>query len=425
MRILVYPHDLNMGGSQLNAIELAAAVRALGHDVIMFGQPGSLTLRIKELGLEFIAAPKPHHQPSRTIVRALAEVIRDRKIDIVHGYEWPPALESRLAADRNPGTAVVCTVMSMAVAPFIPKTMPLLVGTREILDTEVAFGRASVGLLEPPVDVKLNNPFLELPLDDFRKSWNLDPDAHTVVLVTRLAQQLKLEGIIAAIKAVGALAAEMKIQLLLVGDGPERDIVRATAQEINALHGPGTIVLTGQLEDPRPAYLLADVALGMGGSALRAMAFAKPLIVQGEMGYWNLVTPETLPEFLEQGWFGVGQGKHAGEARLVEILRRLLPDEKQRTALGELGRRTVQDRFSLDRAAEFQEDFYRQALSAPRRSSPVTDALAVRQLIEYQVAAHAKRLFGRLAADDFNARPVRARTAARAKGSTTSPGGMP
>ena len=79
MKILVYPHDLNMGGSQLNAIELAAAVRALGHDVIMFGQPGSLNLRIKELGLEFIAAPKPHHQPSRTIVRALSDVIRAGK----------------------------------------------------------------------------------------------------------------------------------------------------------------------------------------------------------------------------------------------------------------------------------------------------------------------------------------------------------
>ena len=211
-------------------------------------------------------------------------------------------------------------------------------------------------------------------MDDFRQRWNLNPDAYTVVLVTRLAQQLKLEGIVTAIKAVGALAGELKIQLLLVGDGPERDGVRAKAQEINQLHGPGTIVLTGQLEDPRPAYLLADVALGMGGSALRAMAFAKPLIVQGEMGYWNLVTPETLPDFLEQGWFGVGPGKYAGEARLVEILRRLLPDEKQRIALGELGLRTVQDRFSLDRAARLQEQFYRQALRTPRRSSPVTDA---------------------------------------------------
>lgn len=425
MKILVYPHDLNMGGSQLNAIELAAAVRALGHDVIMFGQPGSLNLRIQELGLEFIAAPKPHHQPSRTIVRALADVIRDRKIDIVHGYEWPPALESRLAVDRHPGTAVVCTVMSMSVAPFIPKTMPLLVGTREILDTEVAFGRASVELLEPPVDVRLNNPFLELPLDDFRQRWNLNPDAYTVVLVTRLAQQLKLEGILTAMKAVGFLSEELKIQLLLVGDGPERDVVRANAQEINQLHGQGTIVLTGQLDDPRPAYSIADVALGMGGSALRAMAFAKPLIVQGEMGYWNLVTPETLPDFLEQGWFGVGPGKYAGEARLVEILRRLMPDDKQRMALGELGLRTVQDRYSLDRAARLQEHFYRQALRVPPRSSLVTDALAVRLLVKYQVAAHAKRLFGRLAADDFNARPVRARTAPRAKGSTTSPAGMP
>ena len=40
MRIVVYPHRLEIGGSQINAIELAAAVRDLGHEVIVFGQPG-------------------------------------------------------------------------------------------------------------------------------------------------------------------------------------------------------------------------------------------------------------------------------------------------------------------------------------------------------------------------------------------------
>ena len=49
MRILVYPHDLGIGGSQLNAIELAAAVQRLGHEVIVYGRPGPRTRHIGEL----------------------------------------------------------------------------------------------------------------------------------------------------------------------------------------------------------------------------------------------------------------------------------------------------------------------------------------------------------------------------------------
>src|SRR6476620_3112154 len=32
LRILVYPHDLTIGGSQINAIDLAAGVQMAGHD---------------------------------------------------------------------------------------------------------------------------------------------------------------------------------------------------------------------------------------------------------------------------------------------------------------------------------------------------------------------------------------------------------
>ena len=54
MRIAVYPHDLGIGGSQLNAIEIAAGVRDLGHHPFVVGRPGALVERIHELGLEFV-----------------------------------------------------------------------------------------------------------------------------------------------------------------------------------------------------------------------------------------------------------------------------------------------------------------------------------------------------------------------------------
>ena len=86
MRVAVYPHMLELGGSQLHAIELAAGVRDLGHDVVVFAQPGPLKARVDELGLDFVAAPQPRGRPSPGVLRALGGLIAERSLDVVHAY---------------------------------------------------------------------------------------------------------------------------------------------------------------------------------------------------------------------------------------------------------------------------------------------------------------------------------------------------
>lgn len=409
MRILVFPHDLAIGGSQLNAIELAAAVQRLGHEVLVFGRPGPLNQRIEELGLEFVPSPEPHRRPTPSVVRALVQLARARKIDIIHGYEWPPALEGLIASRRSPGTAAVATVMSMAVAPFIPKSMPILVGTQEILKAEQEFGRTMAALLEPPVDLEANNPTLDLAEQDFRAMWGLEPGAYTVVLVSRLAKELKLEGILAAIDCIGLLSPEVRVQLVIVGDGPTRRLVEDRARTVNEANGRQVVVLTGELEDPRAAYAVADVALGMGGSALRALAFAKPLVVQGEQGFWELLTPDSLPVFLEQGWYGVGPGPQGGADRLAQLLRGLLPDESRRESLGSFGLATVRERFSLTHGALVLEDFYSRAIEAAGEASVIPEAGALARFVGHILATKLRRVLGDAPADDFNSRPVAGR----------------
>ncbi len=90
VKVLVYPHDLGMGGSQTNAIEIAAAMRPLGVEPIVFGQPGTLCHRIEQLGLEFVASPPPGPRPSPRVALRLRTLARTRKLDVLHGYEWPP-----------------------------------------------------------------------------------------------------------------------------------------------------------------------------------------------------------------------------------------------------------------------------------------------------------------------------------------------
>ena len=411
MKVVVYPHRMEIGGSQLNAIELGAAVAGLGHEVIVFGQPGGLVERVRELGLEFVAAPAPRGRPAPKVMRALRQLVRERGVDVVHGYEWTTALEAYWGPRMLDGVPAVATVMSMAVAPFLPLDMPLVVGTEQIADHERRAGRHAVAVIEPPVDVVQNAPGVA-DVDAFRREFALDPYALTVVSVSRLAAELKLEGLLAAIEVAGRLDG---MQLVITGDGPSRPEVEAAAERANVAAMRRAVVLTGELRDPRPAYAAADVALGMGGSALRAMAFARPLIVQGEQGFWETLTPATAERFLWTGWYGAGDGREHGPARLEALLGGLLDDRGRRLSVGAYARELVEERFSLHSAALRQLELYQRALEtvpSDRRALLAPSGASAAKLAAYRFQSRLDQVRGRFSADDFNAKAVAGQRAA-------------
>ena len=405
MRVLVYPNTSEIGGSQLNAVELAGAVRDRGHDVLVLAEDGPLLERVAQLGLERVPLAPRSRRPSPAVMRQLCGLVASRGIDVVHGYEWPPALEAFFGPRLRHGTPCVTTVMSMAVAPFVPGTAPLVVGTAQIRAAAQPGRRAPTVLIEPPVDVEFNRP--GPPPPDSRAGLGVSRDSELVVVVSRLAAELKLEGLLTAMDLVGDLAPTRDVQLLIVGDGPARDAVAVRAQQVNERAGRAAVVLAGALADPRSAYAVADVVLGMGGSALRAMAFAKPVVVQGERGYFKLLSPETVSAFLDQGWYGVGDGT-GGPQRLAAILTELLDSPIRRDELGAYARRLVVDRFSLVQAAAVQEAVYVDALAGSTdRTHLVEDIVRTSvRFAGYKIKVKAARLRGAAPADDSNALAV-------------------
>jgi glycosyltransferase involved in cell wall biosynthesis len=402
MRILVQPHDLAIGGSQLNAIDLAVAMRDRGHDVVLFGNDGVLVDTIRELGFTYVEAPHVSHRPGRAVHDALLRLIDERGLQVLHGYEWPPALDALLAARSRPGVAPVATVMSMAVAPFLPYDLPLVVGTEQIGAVERQRGRTAVTVIEPPVDLAANDPAI-VDGAAFARELGIDDGTPTVVVVSRLAQQLKLEGLLAAIEGIGRIPEP--VRLVVVGDGVARDTVAAAADRVNAGCGERRVVLAGERRDPRPAYAAADIVLGMGGSALRALAFGKPLVVQGEAGFFRLLTSDTIDEFLWRGWYGVGG---AGAVDFVAQVRPLVADPALRASVGAYSLRTVRERFSLGRAAELQEAVYEEALDRVRERPVRIDLRSVARFAGHQLGRRVQRARGRASTDDFNAKPVAA-----------------
>jgi hypothetical protein len=128
----------------------------------------------------------------------------------------------------------------------------------------------------------------------------------------------------------------------------------------------------------------------MGTSAQKGMAFAKPVVIQGERGYWQTLTPESMPEYLHHNFYGLGDGSD-GAPRLAAIIGELARDRGRWPELGEFGRKTALAVFSneaaADRVMEICED-----VAAARPESSVRRAAGV---------LHASGLFTGIRAVDF------------------------
>lgn len=402
MNIIIYTHAMEIGGSQLNAIEIGAAMQRLGHRVLLVAEDGRMVATADALGLERVPVSNGRKRPSPGVMSLLTRLVRERRVDVVHGYEWPPVLDAWFGPHLRLGTPVVATVYSAAVAPFLPKSIPLIVGVEQLRKRCLADGFRVVELIEPPVDTEANTPSFDGT--NFRAQLGAGPNTTLVVVVCRLARELKLEGLLTACRVVGELAAQgADIRLAIVGDGPARLIVEEEAAKANALgSNPTAIHLTGEMVDPRPAYAAADIMLGMGGSALRGMAFGKPLVVQGEAGFWKLCDEETAPSFLATGWYGLGDGA-TGNAQLRAALAPLLTSPAARRRLGDFGRGLVLSRFSLQHAAHVQANIYQQAMEGCKHSS-VGEVLATASgTLLHKTRQRLARIGGKTSTDDFNA----------------------
>jgi glycosyltransferase involved in cell wall biosynthesis len=388
MRLLVAPHDLEIGGSQINAIDLAAGAAEAGHDVIVYGRPGPLVDHIEKRGLDFVPARPLHYRPAPSRIAQLAVIARKRRLDLIHAYEWPPCLDAYYGAHLAMGVPLVCTVLSMSVSALVPRSIPLVMGTEALGDEARRSHRAPVWVLEPPIDVEGDHPGIDGT--GFRRDHGIADGAPLVVTVSRLAVDLKLDALVQAVDAADLLAGRLPLRLAIVGGGPAAAALQERADEVNRRRGREVVSLLGPMPDPRAAYAAADVVVGMGSSALRALAIGRPVVVQGEEGFSKPFAPETLPYFLRHGMWGRAEAGWTVQ-RLADQLQAVLADPQRGAALGAYGRRKVEERFSLARANAEQLEIYAAVLARGRRTSPAEAAAAARRAVQVELDNHDPR----------------------------------
>jgi L-malate glycosyltransferase len=383
MKILMFSHRLEFGGTQVNAIDLAVGLRQHhGHDVVLFSTPGPLSKLAADKGLRVIPAPDARFHPSLARMRTLRAVVRQERPHVVHAWDWWQCLEAYYAVHLPMRLPLVVTDMMMSLTRILPKQVPTTFGTPELVMAAKAAGWQRVERLLPPVDVVLNAMGTVDP-QPLREQCNIRPGDITLVTVSRLADCMKAESLLRSIDVVRTLGRQLPLRFVIVGDGAARARLQAMASATNAWLGRDAVVLTGALVDPRPAYAMADIVIGMGGSALRAMAFGKPVVVVGEQGFAVTFDAQTADQFLHRGLYGIGDGNPSNDHFAADITH-LATHPEQWAALGRLSRDFVVEHFSLqavsaslDRTltAAVAADVAADVACAPSRFSSMVDSL--------------------------------------------------
>lgn len=402
LRVLVAVHHLTLGGSQMNAIDLATGVRDRGHEVVVAGPAGPLVDVIRERGLPYERVNLDRADRAAKDFRRMREVVRSVRPDVVHAYELTSALVCFLGSHWRDRVPLTMTINSMSVPDFMPGSIPLQV-CGPLIASEVRSRTGSVGVLEIPTDCVGQHP--DVSGAAFRAEVGAADGELLVVIVSRFARVLKQQGLETAVRAAARLAPRHRMRLVLVGDGPAMLELRALAEATNSAVGREVVVLTGERSDPRPAYAAADVVVGMGGSLLRAMAFGKPCVVQGENGFFRTLDAVTAREFRWHGFYGIGAGG-SGEDTLVEILDKVLCDEVLRKENGGFALDLVRQFYSLDRAVDLQIEWYRRTL-AEYSAPPLREVVRTVGAVGGWFAVRAVQgLRGRASHDRFNSREL-------------------
>lgn len=398
LRVATALHSPLLGGSQLGTIELAAELRRRGHQVDMFVIDDEVEVSVlpvaREAGFDVEVLPQ---EPSLLRqARHIRRFVRDHDAQVLHVYNehyWLGALAA-LALRDTPSCAPVVTNWMMEHHPWIPPHAPLIVGFDNLVERSKRVRRGPVWLLEPPVNTELDRPGTERGAR-FRAEHRIDDDQLAVMVIGRVEPVMKLDGILRTISAAEGLDDD-SLRFVIVGDGEAMDVVKGRVAEVNDRLGRNAVEIVGALEDPRPAYEAADIVLAMGAAALRGLAFAKPVVVLGLGSFSRVFEPDSLPYFIDRGFYGSATGDD-GALELMAQLRSLL-DADRRERLGAFGKETIDDHYALDVMAARLEDIYRAAIDDPlstvERSVDAAWALGY-GLIRRVAAAPLREAFGR------------------------------
>ena len=301
MRIAHIVTRMVRGGTERNVAHMVGWQRRAGHDVTVFaGANADLGLlgdgmMIREIP-DLVREPSVHRDARA--IRHLRRAFDTQLFDVIHTHQSKAGIVGRLAARPNMH-AVVHTVHMPSFGPAYGSMSPALLAAERYCarrtDMLVTVGEelrrqylaAGVGcpenyvVLRSPIKVEHLLRLRGLTADQRRERramFDVDPDRPTIVSVGALEPR-KRHGLL--ISAIAPLLESNAINVLIAGDGPNRDRLETT---IANTAGGEAVRMLGHVEAIDDVYAVADLLVqtstteGVPQTVVQALAAGVPVV---------------------------------------------------------------------------------------------------------------------------------------------------
>lgn len=361
--------ELDTGGAELSAVEIADAIVRAGARALVLSEGGRLAPRVAAVGGEFVPFAAATKNPIRILwnARAIRNMIRREGVDLVHARSRAPAWSAFIAARRAGKPFVTTYHGAYNEKTRLKNTYNSVMARGDIVIANSGYTKALVMGRYGTPDVRIRviyrgvdgAAFDPAAISDDRKAalraaWGVSPDTRIILQPARLTAWKGQSTVIEATRLLDQAGRFENALVVLAGDAQGRDAYRRQLEaEIEAAGLAGKVVLPGHVDDVAAALATAHLAIvasiepeAFGRVGTEAQVMGCPVIATNIGAPPETVAaPPKYPTAEATGWL-----VPPGDAeRLAEAMTEALSlDPAARQALGARARSRVLTHFSLD-----------------------------------------------------------------------------
>lgn len=361
--------DLDTGGAELSAIEIAGAITQAGGRAIVLSRGGRLEADLKAAGGEFVRFPAATKNPAKIISNAfaIARLISREGAAIIHARSRAPAWSALIAARRT-GIPFVTTYhgaynekgsLKRLYNSVMARSDVIIANshyTSRLVQDRYSTPDERIRVIHRGVDMEKFDPRL-IPAErvqQLRDGWGLKAGERAVLHPARLTTW-KGQGTV--ISAAGLLKAQGRLDgivVILAGDAQGREAYADGLREQIASAGLSEHVrLVGHVADMPAAFAASSAAIvasiepeAFGRTATEAQAMGCPVIATNIGAPPETVLAEPAVSIdSATGWLVAPGDAGALADALGQLL--ALPAENV-LEMGQRARRRVAENFSLE-----------------------------------------------------------------------------
>ncbi|MGI9477199.1 MAG: glycosyltransferase family 4 protein [Hyphomicrobiaceae bacterium] len=364
--ILQIVPELETGGAELSAVEMAEAITRAGGRALVASQGGRMEDALAAAGGELIRMPVASKNPLQIWRngQAIAGIIVAEDVSLLHARSRAPAWSAEMAS-RKTDIPFITTYHGAygersAIKRLYNHVMvrgELVIANSEytarLIETRYQTPRSKIRVIHRGVDAAFNRSLIDdARIRAIRQRWGVAEGLRIVLLAGRLTSWKGQQVLIEAFAELDRNNNAGNAIVVLAGDHQGRDAYRESLiEQISAAGLDDRVLLVGHESDMPGAFAAAHIAVvsstepeAFGRTAVEAQAMGCPVIAtrHGAPPETVIAPPEAAPE-QQTGWLSRPGDADDLARHLAEAL--ALP-EAQRQRMGDNAQANVRANFT-------------------------------------------------------------------------------